>query len=668
MPEATDGEVNVNNIKEEILKLRREVEYHREKYYLEDSPEISDYEFDMMFRRLEELEREHPEYHDDNSPIYRVGGKALDKFEKVRHNIPLRSLTDVFSFEELRAFYDKMKSEDENISFSVEPKIDGLSCGIIYNGGNFIRALTRGDGEIGEDVTNNVRTIASLPMEIEYKGYLELRGEVFMPKKNFRKLNAKREENGESLFANPRNAAAGSLRQLDSKVTAKRGLDIFIFNLQSSDDRFTTHSETLDFIKNNRFHVLNYSVCSDFEEITDMITQIGSARNGLEYDIDGVVIKVNDLQKRMEIGEGTSTPKWAVAYKFPPERKATKLIDIFVQVGRTGVLTPNALLEPVQLAGTTVSRATLHNIDNIRAKDIRIGDTVYVQKAGDIIPEVVGVDLKKRDSNAQQYSMPLVCPSCGEKVYRFEGEARTVCTNTACPAQLLRNIEHFAEKDAMNIDGLGPALINSLVSAGILSGIADLYTIDREKLISVERMGAKSADNLLKNIERSKGNELYRLIYGLGIANIGEKAAKALAQKYKDIEAIFTASREEIIQIPDFGGVMADAVVSFFSHPQTRELIDKLRESGVSTFSSENESKSEKLSGLTFVITGTLPTMKRSEAEKLIEENGGKTSSSVSSKTSFLLAGEEAGSKLTKATALGIKIIDEQTLLDMISE
>ncbi len=658
----------MDTIESRIIKLRQDVEYHRSKYYLEDAPEISDREFDMMFRELEELEAAHPEYHDENSPIYRVGGKALDKFNKVTHNVPLKSLTDVFDFSELEDFYNKMKAVDRDIEFSVEPKIDGLSCAIVYSGGKFVRALTRGDGIVGEDVSANVRTIRSVPMNIPYEGYLEVRGEVFMPRNSFEALNEQRAVNKEALFANPRNAAAGSLRQLDSKITAKRNLDIFVFNLQASDKEFESHFETLEFIKENKFRVLEYKICKTLDQIIQTINNIGESREGLPYDIDGVVIKVDSIDKRKLIGEGTSTPKWAVAYKFPPENKETKLLDIVIQVGRTGVLTPNAVLEPVRLAGTTVSRATLHNADFISEKDIRIGDFVYVQKAGDIIPEITGVNLKKRENELKIYEMPEFCPSCGEKVARVPGEARTICTNNSCPAQLLRGIEHFASKGAMNIEGMGPAIVETFVDEGIISSISDIYTIDYDKVAGLDGMGEKSAANLKKSIESSKNAGLARLIYALGIPNIGIKAAKALADEFIDIENLFTASSDDVCNIPDFGQIMADSVCRYFSKDSTRLLIDELKRNGVKTISESNSNLGSKFAGMTFVITGTLPTMKRTEAAELIEKNGGKVSGSVSSKTTYLLAGDEAGSKLTKATSLGIKIISEEELLNMLSE
>ncbi|MBQ7846732.1 MAG: NAD-dependent DNA ligase LigA [Clostridia bacterium] len=652
------------NQREELLYLRAQIEYHRKKYYMDDAPEISDGEFDRLYRRLEELEAANPQWHDDNSPIYRVGGGVLEKFEKHRHTVPLKSLTDVFSFEELADFTARTASCG---GYTVEKKIDGLSVALIYNEGRFILGATRGDGSEGENVSMNLRTVKSIPMSILYTGYLEVRGEVFMPRSSFEALNTEREQNGEQLFANPRNAAAGSLRQLDSAITAKRNLDIFIFNLQKCDRTFKTHSETLEFLREQGFKVLSYDIAETHEQVVAAIEAIGNARGGLAYDIDGAVIKVNDLAKREELGEGSNVPKWAVAYKFPPEQKETTLLDIYVQVGRTGVLTPNALLAPVHLAGSTVSRATLHNIDNIRLKDIRIGDTVVVQKAGDIIPEVVS-SLKDEAHYARSvYTMPDTCPSCGERTVRIEGEAKTVCTNGACPAQRQRSIEHYACKDAMNIDGMGPAVVKSLIDGGLLESVADLYALREEDLVKLERMGKKSAQNLLKSIENSKKSGLSRLIFALGIPNVGQKAGKALAEVYGDIEGLFAASAEEIATIEDFGSITASCVVSYFSHPQTRELIDRLKNAGV-VMTMEKKEKGALFAGKTFVLTGTLPTMKRAQAAALIEENGGKTSSSVSKATDYVLAGEEAGSKLTKAQSLGVTIIDEETFLKMIGK
>ena len=649
---------------EKIRFLRQQVEYHRRKYYLEDAPEISDAEFDRMYRELEELEKAHPEFHDENSPIYRVGGMALDKFQKHIHTVPLKSLSDVFSFGELEEFLSRTAGCGD---YTVEKKIDGLSVALIYKDGRFVSGATRGDGAIGEDVSGNLRTIASIPMTIPYTGYLEVRGEVYMPKASFEKLNAQREKAGEPLFANPRNAAAGSLRQLDPKVTAKRNLDILVFNLQKCDRSFETHAQTLDFISSCGFHVLDYRVAQNKEEVEEEIEAIGRERQGLSFDIDGAVVKINDLAMREKIGEGTNVPKWAVAYKFPPEQKPTKLLSIEVQVGRTGVLTPAANLVPVNLAGSTVSRATLHNIDNIREKDIRVGDTVVIQKAGDIIPEVVCSVKDEAHFARPVYEMPAVCPSCGEKVIRIEGEAKTMCTNSACPAQRQRSIEHFASKDAMNIEGLGPAAVKALLDSRLISTISDLYTLEEGQLISLERMGKKSAENLLSSIERSKEAGLARLIYALGIPNVGEKAGKALAKVYGDIERLFCATREEISAIEDFGAVTAWCVVSYFSHPQTRMLIEGLKKAGVKT-KEEPVEKGGAFEGKTFVLTGTLPTLKRAQAGALIEQLGGKTSSSVSKLTDYVLAGEDAGSKLTKAQSLNIPIIDEETFLEMIEK
>lgn len=649
---------------EKIRFLRQQVEYHRRKYYLEDAPEISDAEFDRMYRELEELEKAHPEFHDENSPIYRVGGMALDKFQKHIHTVPLKSLSDVFSFGELEEFLSRTAGCG---NYTVEKKIDGLSVALIYKDGRFVSGATRGDGAVGEDVSGNLRTIASIPMTIPYTGYLEVRGEVYMPKASFEKLNAQREKAGEPLFANPRNAAAGSLRQLDPKVTAKRNLDILVFNLQKCDRSFETHAQTLDFISSCGFHVLDYRVAQNKEEVEEEIEAIGRERQGLSFDIDGAVVKINDLAMREKIGEGTNVPKWAVAYKFPPEQKPTKLLSIEVQVGRTGVLTPAANLVPVNLAGSTVSRATLHNIDNIREKDIRVGDTVVIQKAGDIIPEVVCSVKDEAHFARPVYEMPAVCPSCGEKVIRIEGEAKTMCTNSACPAQRQRSIEHFASKDAMNIEGLGPAAVKALLDSRLISTISDLYTLEEGQLISLERMGKKSAENLLSSIEKSKEAGLARLIYALGIPNVGEKAGKALAKVYGDIERLFCATKEEISAIEDFGAVTAECVVSYFSHPQTRMLIEGLKKAGVKT-KEEPVEKGGAFEGKTFVLTGTLPTLKRAQAGALIEQLGGKTSSSVSKLTDYVLAGEEAGSKLTKAQSLNIPIIDEETFLEMIEK
>lgn len=656
----------MDQIIQRIAYLRKTLAYHSRKYYVEDSPEISDFEYDKLFYELKALEEAHPEYDDPNSPTKRVGGAALSKFEKITHTVPLKSLTDVFSYDELRSFCSKLEAEFGALEYSVECKIDGLSVALHYEGGRLIHAATRGDGTVGELITENARTIQSIPLTIDYDGTLEVRGEVYMPRSSFEALNRQREENEESLFANPRNAAAGSLRQLDSKITASRKLDIFLFNLQLCDRTFDTHIDTLEFMKAQGFKVVPfYAKAINAHQIIEKIEEIGRMRENLPFDIDGVVIKVNSLARREEIGEGTSTPKWAVAYKFPPEQKITKLLDISIQVGRTGVLTPIAELEPVRLAGSTVSRATLHNVDFIHERDIRIGDYVTVQKAGDIIPEIAASHPNKREGELPVYEMPTVCPSCGEPVVRDE-EAATRCTNAACPAQLIRNLIHYASKDAMDIAGLGPAQIKLLHEKGLVTSVADLYTLKKEDLVTLDRMGEKSADNLLAAIEASKLRGLARLLFALGIRQIGEKAGEALASAFGDIERFFTLTTDELCAVEDIGLITAENVVDYFSHPQTRILIDALKAAGVETAMTAPEKMDDRFAGRTFVLTGTLPTLTRSEAEALIKQYGGKTSSSVSKKTSIVLAGAEAGSKLTKAEALGVRIIDENEFRDLL--
>lgn len=659
------------NAKKEISELRKKIDRAAKLYYTEDNPEITDYEYDMMMRRLSELETLFPELVTEDSPTRRVGGKVLDKFEKVVHDVKMGSLSDVFSFGEAEDFL--RKSADVlgyEPYFSVEPKIDGLSVSLEYRDGKFVRGSTRGDGITGENVTENLKTIKTIPLSLPDEiPFLEVRGEVYMPKKSFAKLNAECEENGKTPFANPRNAAAGSLRQLDPKIAAKRGLDIFIFNIQRCEGKtFLSHTEGLDYLEKEGFHVIpeRKKIKGAFN-ITERIKELGEKRGKLSYDIDGVVIKADIIAERETLGENINTPKWAVAYKFPPEQQKTKVTDITAQVGRTGVLTPKAILTPVKIAGSTVSAATLHNIDFITEKDIRIGDTVILQKAGDIIPEVVSVCKDMRTGKEMPYQFPKYCPSCGEPVYRDADEAATRCTNSACPAQIERNIEHFASRDAMNIEGMGPAVVKSLISAGLVKDISDLYSLKTEEVEPLERMGKKSAEKLILSIENSKSRGLDKLIYALGIRNIGEKAAKSLASHFEDIENLFSATKEELVSIEDFGEVTADDVINFFSHSQTKELVEKLKSAGVKT-RYEKEKKGDIFGGLTFVLTGTLPTLSRSEASKIIESYGGKCVSSVSKNTDFVLAGDAAGSKLTKAEALGIKIIDEDGLMKMINE
>lgn len=658
---------------EKIKKLRDKLRYHSERYYVYDAPEISDYDYDMMYAELKKLEEEYPQYFDPTSPTQRVGGKVLDKFEKVTHTVQMNSLSDVFSFEKVRDFVGGIKNDFPDAKFSVEPKIDGLSCALTYENGVLVLGATRGDGTVGENVTQNVKTIMSVPLRLsEPLPYLCVRGEVYMPKKKFEKLNETREQEGLSLFANPRNAAAGSLRQLDPKITLSRELDIFIFNVQEgslyTDGRTTdSHTAELDRLSELGFKTLEErKLLSDADGIVSHIEEIGNKRCSLAYDIDGVVIKADSISLRRRIGEGTNTPKWAVAYKFPPEQKKTKLTDIEIAVGRTGVLTPTAVLEPVRLAGTTVSRATLHNLEFIREKGIMIGDTVAVQKAGDIIPEIVCAYPAERDGSEREFNMPSFCPSCGEPVFYDEDEgAATRCTNSLCPAQLARGIEHFASKDAMNIDGLGPQIVELLLSKKLISDAADLYSLHTEDIAELDRMGKKSAENLVSAIENSKSAGLERLIYALGIRNVGEVAAASLAAKYGSLEALFSASADDICTIPDFGQITADCVVNYFTHPQNRALCERLIAHGLNTKASAVQ-VSDIFAGKTFVLTGTLPSMTRDEASALIKERGGKVSGSVSSKTNFVLAGDEAGSKLTKAKSLGVEIIDEDEFFKMI--
>ena len=661
----------MNEILERIKELRKTLSYHAKRYYVYDDPEISDFEYDRLYAELVRLEEENPQYFDPTSPTNRVGGKPLDKFEKVTHTVQMNSLSDVFEYEEIRDFVDRMAAVVENPVFSVEPKIDGLSVALTYENGILINGATRGDGMVGEDVTQNIKTINSIPLSIEKPISFCLRGEVYMPRKVFYALNEEREKNGQQLLANPRNAAAGSLRQLDPKVCADRKLDIFVFNLQSGDvfgdgQTPTSHTNTLDTIKELGFTVLkDRAKVSSYEEIISHIEYLGSMRDDLPYDIDGVVIKIDNLADRIKIGEGTNTPKWAVAYKFPPEEKQTKLVDITIAVGRTGVLTPNAVLEPVRLAGTSVSRATLHNLDFIRERGIMLGDTVTVRKAGDIIPEVVCTHPEKRNGTEIEFFMPTHCPSCNEIVVRDDNDGAAIrCVNPSCPAQLSRSIEHFASKGAMNIEGLGPQIVNALLDNSLIKDCADLYLLTVEDVANIERMGKKSAQNLINSINNSKNAGLERLVYALGIRNIGEVAAEALANRYKTLEALMCASKDELCEIQDFGEITADCVVDFFKNEKNIELCNKLISLGLNT-SSTFVALDNRFEGLTFVLTGTLPTMSRDIASGMIKDRGGKVSGSVSGKTSYVLAGEDAGSKLVKAKNLGVTIIDEEEFLKM---
>ncbi len=648
-----------------INELRELIEYHSKKYYVEDSPQIPDYEYDALYRELQELEREHPELDSPTSPTKRVGGKVLDKFKKVSHAVQMQSLQDVFSKDELFAAIEKMGAE----SYAVEYKIDGLSVSLEYENGLFVRGSTRGDGFIGEDITENLKTVNAIPLKLNFPlPFIEVRGEVYMPKSVFRSLNEEREKAGEQLLANTRNAAAGSLRQLDSKITASRKLSIFIFNIQqmTGGPTLTSHLDSLNFLK-----LLGFKIspsCRTFktaEEIFNDIQIRGEQRENLDFDIDGAVIKVDSFAKRNELGVLSNVPKWAVAYKYPPEEKPTVLRSITIQVGRTGVLTPNANFDTIRLAGTNVSRATLHNKDFIAERDIREGDTIVVRKAGEIIPEVLYVDKTKRNVNSVPYEFPTHCPSCGERVFISEDEVAIRCTNASCPAQLHRSITHFASRDALNIDGLGPKIIDLLINNSLISSITDLYKLNISDIELIEGLGKKSAENLIEAIDNSKKLCLSKLLFGLGINHIGEKAARLLAVKYKTLDNIASTDFDDLCKTEDFGEIMAKSVVDFFEHESTRTLIKELKNRGVNTdYIPTNVSNT--LEGMTIVVTGTLNTMSRSEAEKHITDNGGKAVSSVSKKTTLVLAGTDAGSKLTKAQSLGIKVINEEEFLQML--
>ena len=654
--------------KQEIQSLRRELEQANYEYYVLDNPSMSDYDFDHKLRRLEELEAAHPELVTPDSPTQRVGGKVADGFQEVRHRIPLESLQDVFSVEELEEFDQRMQEAlPEGVEYDVEPKVDGLSVALEYENGLFVRGATRGDGQVGEDVTENLRTIPSIPLRLpEALPALIVRGEVFMPKKSFERLNEERELRGESLFANPRNAAAGSLRQLDPKIAASRGLDIRVFNIQWAEGKtFQTHSETLEYLREQHFKVIPHDTCKTIAEAAERIKAMGEGREAYPFDIDGAVVKVNSLAERETLGSTAKFPRWAAAYKYPPEQKPSRVVDIVVQVGRTGVLTPKAVVEPVRLAGTTVTSATLHNQDFIAEKDIRIGDTVLVQKAGEIIPEIVEVLKEKRPEGTQPYHLPEQCPVCGAPVARDEDGAHIRCTGAECPAQLLRHLVHFASRDAMDIEGLGPAVVENLVGAGLVKGPGDLYHLNAEDVAQLERMGKKSAENLVAAIERSKGNDLSRLLFAFGIRQVGQKAGKVLAARFGTLDALIAASEEELTAVPDIGGITARSLLQWFQSPQSIHLIDTLREAGVNLESHE-EPVGDQLAGKIFVLTGTLERFTRDEAGAMIEAQGGKVSGSVSKKTSYVVAGEAAGSKLRKAQELGIPVLTEEEFLTML--
>ena len=654
--------MDIKIAQERIEYLSDTLKYHNRKYYIEDAPEIQDFEYDAMLRELEDLEAEYPQFLKEDSPTQMVGGAASKLFTSVTHTVKMESLQDVFNFQELRTFGEKI--DTTKTAFSVEPKIDGLSVALEYRDGLFFRGSTRGDGEVGEDVTANLLQIKSIPKAINFMGELEVRGEVYMPKSSFLKLVERQELLGEAPAKNPRNAAAGSLRQKNPKITAERELDIFVFNIQRVVGKdFSSHIETLDFLKELGFNTLpTYKKCENIEDAILEIERIGNSRGSLPYDIDGAVVKADNLAYRETVGSTSKFPKWAVAFKYPPEEKETVLKEIEIGVGRTGALTPTAIFDPIQLAGTTVSRATLHNQDFINLKGIAIGDTIVVRKAGDIIPEVLSV--KYHNPEVAVYKIPDVCPSCNSPVFKEEGEAVLRCTNAECPAQILRHLIHFTSRDAMDIEGLGPAVLEQLLNAGLIENIVDLYTLDYQKVASLERTGDKTVQNLKNAIENSKGNDLSKFLFALGIRHIGAKAGKLLAEHFGDIDAIMNATLEDYQRIDGFGSILAQSAFEFFSLESTKNMIQRFKKLGLN-LKSLKEVKDNRFLGLTFVLTGTLPTLSRKEASEIIESFGGKTSSSVSKKTSYVLAGEEAGSKLDKANALGIKVITEAELIEM---
>ena len=665
--------MNKKQAKDRIEELRKQVEYHAKRYYDDDKPEISDFEYDMLMVELRNLEKEYPEFSSPDSLTQKVGGHVKEGFEKVTHEVPLQSLQDVFSLDEVKEYVEKInqKAEEnkiENRTFVVETKIDGLSAALEYKQGKFVRGATRGNGIVGEDVTLNLKTIKTIPIELSENIDITVRGEVFISKNDFEKMNQERQDKEEELFANARNAAAGSLRQLDSKITAKRPLDIYIFNVQKIEGKeFNSHFEELQYLEKLGFNVNPVRVpCKTMEEIQKAIQKIGEDRETLTFGIDGAVVKVDDLKFREILGTTAKTPRWAVAYKYPPEKKETILKDIICQVGRTGAITPMAILEPVKVAGSTISKTTLHNEDFIKEKNLKIGDTVVIQKAGDVIPEIVGVNKKKRKGTEIDFEMPKVCPVCGAPAVREEGEAVVRCTGIECPAKLYRNLVHFVSREAMNIDGLGESIIAQLLEKNLIKNIADIYTLKFEDIASLKKNGKKFAENLVNSINKSKENDLYRLITALGIRHVGVKASKILARKYKTIEKLQEATFEELSLINDIGPIVANSIREFFLTDQTTDLIKRLKDAGVNTKSLEEESVDNRFEGKTFVLTGSLEKYTRGEAANIIEKFGGKTSSTVSKKTDFVLAGEEAGSKLTKAQNLGIMIINEEQFDEMI--
>ena len=665
--------MNKQQAKERIKELREKTEYYAKKYYDDDNPEISDFEYDMLMVELRNLEKEYPELITKESLTQKVGGHVKEGFEKVTHEVPLQSLQDVFSLEDVEDFdirmHQKAKENGiEEVKYVVETKIDGLSAALEYKDGILVRGATRGNGLVGEDVTKNLKTVKTIPHKIDEKINITVRGEVFISKKDFEEMNQERQENDEELFANARNAAAGSLRQLDSQITAKRPLDIYIFNVQKIEGKeFNSHYEELEYLEKLGFNVNPVRIqCTNIEEVKKAIQKIGEMREKLTFGIDGAVIKIDNLKFREILGTTVKVPRWAVAYKYPPETKETTLKDIICQVGRTGVITPMAILEPVKVAGSTISKTTLHNEDFIKEKDLKIGDTVVIQKAGDVIPEISKVVKEKRTGKEKDFEMPRVCPVCGAEAIREEGEAAVRCTGIECPAKLFRNLVHFVSREAMNIDGLGENIIQQLLEKHLIENIADIYSLSFEEIASLKKNGKKFAQNLKNSIENSKQNDLYRLITALGIRHVGGKASKLLAKTYKTLQALAEAKFEELQEMNDIGEVMANSIVEFFAQEQTKDLLKRLEDAGINTKAIEEEITDNRFEGQTFVLTGSLQKFTRKEAEDLIEKFGGKTSSSVSKKTNYVLAGEDAGSKLTKAQSLGVNIISEEEFENLI--
>ena len=658
-----------NNVKEEIEKLRKEIEYHNKLYYEQDEPEISDYEYDKLTQRLKKLEKEHPELIVKSSPTQKIGGKTKNIFTQVVHDVQMQSLQDVFSLEEVEEFVDKVKEEyKDQTRFCVETKIDGLSVSLEYVDGVLVRGSTRGDGFVGEDVTQNIKMIKDIPQRLSSNDTIEVRGEVYLPRKEFEKINEELIANNKQQLSNPRNAAAGTLRQLDSELVKKRNLSIFVFNVQKGKS-FSSHYESLDYL--NKLGIKTIAVrylCSTKEEVINAIKKIGNMRDELEYDIDGAVVKVDNLLIRQEMGQTVKVPKWAVAYKYPPEQKETKVLDIALQVGRTGQVTPVVILEPVRVAGSIISKTTLHNFDFMREKDIRIGDTVIIQKAGDVIPEVDRVLKEKRDGTQKEFEIPKVCPVCGEELEKEESEVALRCTNSECPAQIYRSITHFVSRDCMDISGMGEAIVDALIDKNLLKDVADIYSLKFEDFMSLEGFKEKSSQNLVDAVEKSKSNSLDKLLFGLGIRHIGKRAAKILSENFDDIYKVKEASVEQLNSLEDFGNIMAESVYEFFRKPQTNIIIEKLDKAGVNLKGNKKQKKSEMLLGKTVCVTGSFDNYSRNDIVSMIEENSGKASSSVSKKTSFLIAGESAGSKLNKANELGIEVLSIDDFIKIIEE